>query len=89
VAVGAEAGECGLAFQEPERCFRRALVGVPDPRRGGVIGRRPQHADRLRRREGDVEARDAVLANELRQRLAGARIPASEDGVELVALDLA
>jgi hypothetical protein len=87
VAVGSKAGERCLALQEAERCFDRALVGVADQRDGSLIAGRPQHADRLRRREGEVEARHAVLADELLQGLAGARISPGEHGVELVALN--
>jgi hypothetical protein len=89
VAVAPKAGERRLALQIAERGADGALVRFSDPIRGLAVTDRPQHADRLRRREGDVEAGHAVLAQVARQRLAAARIKGIEDRVELGALDLA
>jgi hypothetical protein len=61
-AAAAAPRPAGLALQVGEGGVDRALVGVPHRGARPLVSERPQQRDRLRRREGEIEAGDGALA---------------------------
>ncbi len=83
--------EAGFSFEPADRLFDGGVGGFDDLGTHERVGKCVEHADRLRCRERQVEARDTVLPRldlvAVRGQ-PGARIEPSEDGSKLIAGDV-
>jgi len=87
----APAGPAGLTLQVAERFGHGGAVGVGDLAGNRMAAERPGERDRLRSREGEVEAgnRLAVRCRLQPERFAANRVVAGQHRDELVGVDLA
>ena len=87
-AAGAAAHESRLALDVVEGGSDGALVAFAHDAAGSRIAQGPEQRDRLRRREGVVEAGDAAAAAKGDERLTVGGMLGSEDSAQLRRLDL-
>ena len=91
VAAVAAPGPAGLALHVVERGGDGGAVGGGDLGPGALAAERPGERDRLRRREGEVEAGDRAAPGDVAEaeRLAGRRVAAGQHRGQALGVDLA